>query len=29
VYFSFAPDSSNDFAWQTHVRWTRLGERVH
>ena len=29
VYFSFAPDSSNDFAWLTHVRWTRLGERVH
>jgi len=29
VYFSFAPDSSTDFAWLTHVRWTRLGERVH
>jgi signal peptidase I len=29
VYFSFVPDSSNDFAWLTHVRWTRLGERVH
>ncbi|MDB4913176.1 MAG: Signal peptidase [Gemmatimonadetes bacterium] len=29
VYFSFAPDSSNDFAWLTHVRWLRLGERVH
>ena len=29
VYFSFAPDSSNDFAWLAHVRWTRLGERVH
>ena len=29
VYFSFAPDSSNDFAFLTHVRWTRLGERVH
>jgi signal peptidase I len=29
VYFSFAPDSSHDFAWLTHVRWTRLGERVH
>jgi signal peptidase I len=28
VYFSFAPDST-DFAWLTHVRWTRLGERVH
>jgi signal peptidase I len=29
VYFSWAPDSSRDFAWLTHVRWTRLGERVH
>ncbi len=29
VYFSFSPDSSEDFAWLTHVRWTRLGERVH
>jgi signal peptidase I len=29
VYFSFAADSSDDFAWLTHVRWTRLGERVH
>jgi signal peptidase I len=29
VYFSFATDSSDDFAWLTHVRWTRLGERVH
>ena len=29
VYFSFSPDSMNDFAWLTHVRWTRLGERVH
>ena len=29
VYFSFSPDSSDDFAWLTHVRWTRLGERVH
>ena len=29
VYFSFAPDSSAEFAWLTHVRWTRLGERVH
>jgi signal peptidase I len=28
VYFSFAPDST-DFAWLTHVRWMRLGERVH
>ena len=29
VYFSFAPDSASGFAWLTHVRWTRLGERVH
>lgn len=29
VYFSFAPDSADDLAWLTHVRWTRLGERVH
>ena len=29
VYFSFAADSSDDLAWLTHVRWTRLGERVH
>ena len=29
VYFSFAPDSTGDFAWLNHVRWTRLGERVH
>src|ERR1017187_4282444 len=26
VYFSFSPDSSDDFAWLTHVRWLRLGE---
>ena len=29
VYFSFAPDSTDEFAWLTHVRWMRLGERVH
>jgi signal peptidase I len=29
VYFSFVPDSSEEFAWLSHVRWTRLGERVH
>jgi signal peptidase I len=29
VYFSFAADSTDDFAWLTHVRWMRLGERVH
>jgi signal peptidase I len=29
VYFSFSADSSDEFAWLTHVRWMRLGERVH
>jgi len=29
VYFSFSPDSSDELAWLTHVRWMRLGERVH
>jgi signal peptidase I len=29
VYFSFSPDSSEDLAWLTHVRWTRLGSRIH
>jgi signal peptidase I len=29
VYFSFVPDSNDDLAWLTHVRWLRLGERVH
>lgn len=29
VYFSFSPDSSSGLSWLTHVRWTRLGERVH
>ena len=29
VYFSFSPDSTDEFAWLTHVRWMRLGERVH
>ena len=29
VYFSFAADSAAEFAWLTHVRWARLGERVH
>ncbi len=29
VYFSCAPDSAVDFACLTHIRWTRLGERVH
>ncbi len=29
VYFSFSPDSSGGLGWLRHVRWTRLGERVH
>ena len=29
VYYSYAPDSVDTFAWLTHIRWTRLGERIH
>ncbi|MHB1863367.1 MAG: signal peptidase I [Gemmatimonadaceae bacterium] len=29
IYYSYAPDSSQDFDWVTHVRWKRLGELVH
>ena len=28
VYYSYAPDSADAFAWLTAVRWTRLGTRV-
>jgi signal peptidase I, bacterial type len=29
IYYSYSPDSSDrSFAWLTHIRWTRLGERV-
>ena len=28
VYFSYAPDSSQRFAWLTRIRWGRLGERI-
>ena len=28
VYYSYAPDSAQTFAWLTHIRWGRLGERV-
>lgn len=28
IYYSYAPDTVNDFSWLTHIRWTRLGERV-
>jgi signal peptidase I len=29
VYYSYSPDSVDTFAWLTHIRWTRLGERIH
>jgi hypothetical protein len=29
VYYSYAPDSSDRFAWLSAVRWSRVGERVH
>jgi signal peptidase I len=28
VYYSYAPDSTAPLDWLTHVRWSRLGERV-
>jgi signal peptidase I len=28
IYYSYAPDTVDDFAWLTHIRWTRLGERI-
>ena len=28
VYYSYAPDSAQNLAWLTRVRWQRLGERV-
>ena len=28
VYFSYAPDTSQRFAWLTRIRWGRLGERI-
>jgi signal peptidase I len=28
VYYSYAPDPADAFAWLTEVRWTRLGTRV-
>jgi len=28
IYYSYAPDTVNRFAWLTHIRWTRLGERI-
>ena len=29
IYYSYSPDSVDTFAWLTHIRWTRLGERIH
>jgi signal peptidase I len=29
VYYSYAPDSTRALDWLTHVRWSRLGERIH
>jgi signal peptidase I len=28
VYYSYAPDSVASYAWLSHVRWQRLGERI-
>jgi hypothetical protein len=28
IYYSYAPDTVHSFAWLTHIRWTRLGERI-
>lgn len=28
IYYSYAPDSVDRFAWLTHIRWNRLGERI-
>lgn len=28
IYYSYAPDTVDAFAWLTHIRWTRLGERI-
>jgi signal peptidase I len=28
IYYSYAPDTVDRFAWLTHIRWHRLGERI-
>jgi signal peptidase I len=28
VYYSYSPDTVDAFAWLTHIRWMRLGERI-
>jgi signal peptidase I len=29
VYYSYAPDTAHGAAWLTHIRWRRIGERIH
>ena len=29
IYYSYAPDTVDAFAWLTRIRWQRVGERVH
>jgi signal peptidase I len=28
IYYSYAPDTVNRFAWLTRVRWDRVGDRI-
>ncbi|MFI5229855.1 MAG: signal peptidase I [Gemmatimonadales bacterium] len=28
VYYSYSPDTLDAFSWLTHIRWSRLGERI-
>lgn len=28
IYYSYAPDTVDRFAWLTHIRWNRLGELI-
>jgi signal peptidase I len=28
IYYSYAPDTVDSFAWLTRIRWSRLGERI-
>jgi signal peptidase I len=28
VYYSYSPDTVDSFSWLTHIRWSRLGERI-
>ena len=29
VYYSYAPDTAERFAWLSRIRWERVGERIH